>query len=670
MSRGSRGGGDDGPDGPATRPRSGHRLSELETARRSLRDTELKFQTLYNRAPVILHSIGVDGKILSVSERWLSTFGYEREEVVGRLSTDFLTEESRRYASDVILPRFFETGEVLDVPYTWVKKSGELVDVLLSATAERDEDGNFVRSLAVLVDVTETRRAEEVRRRSEERLRAFVLALPDSAIIVDAGGTVTDILSRPSGGFAAGQDQLIGTRFDELMPAKVAARCREAVRRTLETDVTQVCDYSLSIDDEERFYDARASVVHGLGDDEPDQVVWLARDITERTEAYRALLAKEKERRHLAEQLRHAQKMEAIGTLAGGVAHDFNNLLTGILGHASLLRLRHPIGTPTRQTADVIEQAALRAESLTKQLLGFARRGKQQDAAVDAHAVVDEVMSLLRRTVDRRITIVTDLQAPTPWVQGDPDQVQQVMMNLAVNARDAMPDGGTLTVATAVERPPAGGRYCVLLSVEDTGEGIPADIQDRIFEPFFTTKRSERGTGMGLATVYGIVKNHRGELRFESEVGRGTRFDVWLPLAESQPTSPVLRVHDEPVRGVGNVLVVDDEALVREVAEALLTELGYAVTSVPDGAAALSAYQRAETPFDLVLLDMTMPVMSGAECFTALLRMDPKARVVLATGHSAEGTAQALLDNGLAGFIQKPYTLAELGQVIQAALAR
>ncbi len=236
------------------RPRGANRLTELETARQTLRDTQLKFRQLYNRAPVILHSIDVSGKLISVSDRWLQVFGYTREEVIGRPSIDFLTEESRRYAREVVLPAFFASGEVHDAPYTWVKKSGEHVHVLLSATAERDETGAIVRSLAVLIDVTERKRAEAAQRRSDERVRAFVDALPDSVLIVDGGGTVTDILSLPPGGFAAGEAQLLGARFTDLMPEAVAARCLDAVLRTLATDRTQMCEYSLTLDGQERFY--------------------------------------------------------------------------------------------------------------------------------------------------------------------------------------------------------------------------------------------------------------------------------------------------------------------------------------------------------------------------------------------------------------------------------
>jgi PAS domain S-box-containing protein len=383
------------------------------------------------------------------------------------------------------------------------------------------------------------------------------------------------------------------------------------------------------------------------------------------------------ERKHLEEQLLQAQKMEAIGQLAGGIAHDFNNLMTGILGYANILKLESQPGTSFNDAAKTIEKAAERASQLTKQLLGFARRGKFLRVPVDLHTVAHEVMGLLTRTIEKNISVTQRLRADSPWVLGDPGQIEQAILNLAVNARDAMPDGGELAIETQVanldeafcrthpEATP--GRY-VLVSVVDTGMGIPKELQQRIFEPFFTTKESDKGTGMGLAMVYGIVKNHGGFIRLYSEVGHGARFDVYLPQS-TQMGAPAGVEQQSPVRGTGRILLVDDEEVVRDVASRMLRNLGYEVAVAASGDEAVRHYRAHSGQVDLVIIDMIMPGMSGRECFLALKSVNPGIRAILSTGYGLDGKAQDIVDEGMRGFVQKPYTMRELSTAIANALS-
>jgi len=383
------------------------------------------------------------------------------------------------------------------------------------------------------------------------------------------------------------------------------------------------------------------------------------------------------ERMQLEEQVRQSQKMEAVGTLAGGIAHDFNNLLTGILGYANLLKLKATPGDDVFKGADVIERAAERAAELSQQLLGFARRGKLENRPVDLRRAIGDVIAILGRTIDKRITIQQRFGEGSAVVSGDPGQLQQVLMNLAVNAADAMPDGGELTFdvhtvelddvycrAHAYVNP---GRY-LLVSVSDTGVGISQEVRERIFEPFFTTKEPGKGTGMGLATTYGIVKNHGGSIQVYSEVGQGTTFKLYLaPAAEDEPEWGDMS-STEALRGTGSILVVDDEETVCQVVQSMLEVAGYFVTTVISGAEAVEIYRREWRDYDLVILDWAMPGMDGRACFHAMREINPGITALLATGHAFNGAAQDMLDGGMAGFVQKPFVTRDLAKAVARAL--
>jgi len=395
----------------------------------------------------------------------------------------------------------------------------------------------------------------------------------------------------------------------------------------------------------------------------------LRREVAARTAE---LAVAHREQQAAQEAQRQSQKLEAVGLLAGGVAHDFNNLLAAILGHADLLALDARPGSPEEEAARTISQAALRAAELTRQLLAFARLGQHRQEAVDLHAQVQEATGLLGRTLDKSIRIETRLTASRHHVLGDPGQLQQVIVNLAVNARDAMPEGGVLTLATSERRvepgaqppSPPGGDW-LTLEVADTGVGIPPGHLERIFEPFFTTKGEGRGSGLGLATVYGIVKAHGGEVRVESRDGRGSRFTVYLPILADPGPQPVRR-EAPPRHGSGLVLVVDDEELVRRTAERLLSSLGYQPVLVTGGQEALDWLAAQPAPPLAVVLDLAMPGMDGAACFRLMRERVPDLRVILSSGFARNARAQQLLDAGARGFLQKPYRAADLADALAA----
>jgi two-component system cell cycle sensor histidine kinase/response regulator CckA len=386
----------------------------------------------------------------------------------------------------------------------------------------------------------------------------------------------------------------------------------------------------------------------------PDERIIFAvvRDVTERLE--------------LEEQLRLSEKLTALGQLAGGVAHDFNNQLAGILGYAELLKRRRVSDPKVAQYADKILGAAQRSARLTQQLLTFARKGKYQMVGTDLHQVLDEVVSLLAHSIDKRIRILERRCHEVLQVEGDPAQLQNALLNLAINARDAMPEGGTLAIDTATMRLGPGevaglhpGVFA-LVRIRDSGIGMSPETLRRAFEPFFTTKELGRGTGLGLSAVYGIVRNHQGTVHIDSTLGKGTSVEVLLPLAgrgtrpEIPPTTQIA-----PVSAL-RVLVVDDEDVVRGTMAEMLAMLGHRATVCGTAREALATYAAHHDEIDLVILDLVMPDMTGDETLAQLRALDPDLPVILSSGHDVDATAQSLVSGSRLVPLQKPFTQEDL----------
>jgi len=383
------------------------------------------------------------------------------------------------------------------------------------------------------------------------------------------------------------------------------------------------------------------------------------------------------EQKNLQDRLRQMEKMDAIGQLAGGVAHDFNNQLTCIMGYADILLggLEEP---ERRRYADNILVATRRAGDLTQKLLAFARKGQYESVPVDIHAMVQEVVEILTYSIDKRIEIKQRLTASPSTTKGDPGQIQNALLNLGINASDAMQDGGKLVFETRIteldDEYCSGTPYEILpgpylsISISDTGCGIAREDLARIFEPFFTTKEVGKGTGMGLAAVYGTVKQHGGAINVYSEVGRGTTFRIYLPVEEK--AAALLNRNTDVITApfAATILVVDDERVVRHLTEDMLTSLGYAVKTRNDGAAGLAFFEKHWREIDLVILDMIMPRMNGSETYRAMKAMNPDVKVLLVSGYSLDGAAQTLLADGVKGFIQKPFDRFELSTKVVKAL--
>jgi PAS domain S-box-containing protein len=384
------------------------------------------------------------------------------------------------------------------------------------------------------------------------------------------------------------------------------------------------------------------------------------------------------QQRALEAQLRQAQKMEAIGMLAGGIAHDFNNLLTVIVGNIALALGGLPENHPSRELMLTAERAGVQANELTNRLLGFARQTILRPVATQLGACLEETVRILRRTFDPRI-VLEARPAPGLWLaEADPAQINQVLLNLCLNARDAMPQGGRLVLEAAnvivdseyarrrLEARP--GEF-VRLSVGDTGHGIAAEIRSRIFEPFFTTKPAGKGTGLGLAMVFGTVKQHHGWVDFASEINGGTRFDIFLPRhgAGAKPDAAPPLAPEAPRGGHETILLADDEPMIRQLGRAILERYGYRVLLADDGLEAVQLYEQHKDAIALVILDLMMPRLSGHDASQHLLQIDPQVRVLLASGYSAEHLDQSYHEQ-IMGFISKPFLPDQLVRVVREAL--
>jgi signal transduction histidine kinase/CheY-like chemotaxis protein len=380
--------------------------------------------------------------------------------------------------------------------------------------------------------------------------------------------------------------------------------------------------------------------------------------------------------RKLEQQLQISQKMEAVGTLAGGIAHDFNNLLMGIQGRISLMLLETHAVHPYYEHLKEIENYVVRAAELTKQLLGFARGGKYEVRPTDLNELVAQSISMFGRT-KKEISIKTKYQENLGTVEVDRSQIDQVLLNIYVNAWQAMPEGGILYIQTRNfnldenfvgaygVRP---GKYAAV-SITDTGIGMAEETARRVFDPFFTTKAKDRGTGLGLASAYGIVKNHDGIITVESEKGQGTTFTVYFPVS-GKVVIDEKRDEPEILTGSETVLLVDDEQLVIDVGGELLKRMGYRVLTAGHGNQAIEIYRQNKGAIAIVILDLIMPQVSGGEVYDRLKQIDPQVKVLLSSGYSVDGQASEILKRGCNGFIQKPFRPDALSKKIRAILSQ
>jgi two-component system cell cycle sensor histidine kinase/response regulator CckA len=523
-----------------------------------------------------------------------------------------------------------------------------------------DESGHIVNLLQVTRDITEQRQAQEALKESEEKYRLLVENANDAIFIVQ-----DDVVKFPN----PKAEEMIGYCSDELARISFANFIHPEDR-----DVV-LERYNRQLKGEKLPGTYAFRIIQRTGEElwvqlNPMLINWEGRPAT--LNFIRDITQQKK----LEVQLMQAQKMEAIGTLAGGIAHDFNNLLMGILGYTSLMLMDLDPSHPHYERLRGIEGLVQSGAELTRQLLGFARGGKYEVKPVDVNELLEKTSDMFGRT-KKEITIHRKHQRDIWPIEADPVQIEQVLLNLYVNAWQAMPGGGELYLETEnvtldehyqhlKSYYVKAGRY-VKISVTDTGVGMDEATRQRIFEPFFTTKQMGRGTGLGLASVYGIIKNHDGCITVYSEKGKGASFFIYLPASEKEVTKEK-RMPEMLVKGTETVLLVDDERVVIEIAEEMLKALGYTVHRAANGREALEVYEKEKGTIDVVILDMIMPEMGGGEVYDRLKEINPTVKVLLSSGYSIDGQAAEILQRGCNGFIQKPFDFRQLSRKIREVL--
>ncbi|MBE9570896.1 MAG: PAS domain S-box protein [Proteobacteria bacterium] len=522
----------------------------------------------------------------------------------------------------------------------------------------RDANGNIAGAIETTLEITERKQAEEALRESEEKYRNLVERANDGiAIIQDT--LIKYINPRLAEICGYTFDEVAGKPFNAyIYPDEIPKVVDHYQRRLAGEEIPSIYETALRHRNGSKIdIEFNASVI--TYQEKPTGFV-IVRDLTER--------------KHLETQLQQARKMEAIGTLAGGIAHDFNNLLMGILGSTSLMLFNIESNHPHYEGLKNIELHVQSGADLTKQLLGFARGGRYEVKSIDLNKLIKKTSEMFGRT-KKEIRIYTKYQKNIWPVEADQSQIEQVILNLYVNAWQAMPGGGDLYLQSENVSLDEGhvkplgiepGRY-VKLSITDTGAGMDEATRQRIFDPFFTTKEMGRGTGLGLASVYGIINNHGGIIAVNSRKGEGATFTIYMPASDKEIVEEK-GVSGETLKGTETVLLVDDEDRIVDIGKKILKIMGYKVLVARSGKEAIELYKENQARIDIVVLDMIMPEIGGGEAYDRLKEINPHVRVLLSSGYSINGEATEILERGCNGFVQKPFSMKELSRRIREIL--
>ena len=628
-------------------------ISDRKRVEEALRTSEKEYRDLVDNALVGVFKTSLDGDIIYVNDALVEMLEFEspREMITEGVFPRYESLEDR----DALIEGLQKNRRVHNFEFSVMTKTGKVRNALLSAVL----DENILSGM--LMDVTERKQAEQAVRESEESYRLLAETAGDMILVTDLNDRIKYVNQAGLRLSGYGEAEIIGMNLSELLPAKRVAEFEERLNRRLAGDQALHFYQTEIITRDGSFMQVEVNSSFIMKHGKPSGILHTARDVTER--------------KRLETQLQQAQKMEAIGTLAGGIAHDFNNVLMGIQGHASLILLHadpaHPHIEHLRGVEDLVQKGA----ELTKQLLGFARGGRYEVKPTDLNRLAARSAEMFGRT-KKEIKIHEKYEKEIWPVEVDQGQIEQVLLNLYVNAWQAMPRGGDLYIETTNlvldktyskpyrVRP---GNY-VKLSVTDTGVGIDRETQQRIFDPFFTTKEMGRGTGLGLASAYGIIKNHGGIINVYSEKDRGTTFNIYLPASKKEVIVEDKKLSDKVLRGNETVLLVDDEDSILDIGAEVLRALGYEVLTARSGDEAIELFLSQDGRIDLVILDMVMPGKSGGEAYDEMKTANPGGKVLLSSGYSLEGQAEEIMGRGCNGFIQKPFNMKELSKKVREIL--
>jgi PAS domain S-box-containing protein len=637
-------------------------VTERKHAEKQLQATANRLQAILDNAPVGIVVGTRDYRFVEPNAAFQRMVGYSAEELK-QMDREALTHPDD-IARNAELVDGLMQGKLknYELEKRYVLKDGKMIWIRSIGTRLDDE-----HELSIIEDITERKRTEQVLAESEERLRTIVELAPDGIFVVSNQGQLLAVNQAACKQLGYTRGQLLQLKISDFISPRFAQR----VAARLRGQVPDGSYESAHIRADGVEVPVELSVTKILFHGQP-AFLGITRDTSDRKRA-------EEQRKKLEQQLRQAQKMESLGRLAGGIAHDFNNLLMVIQSYTELLEESLPAHDRLRRNTQEIMKAADRAASLTRQMLAFSRKQILSPVVLDLNAVIRETATMLRRLIGEDIDLRVS-PAESLWaVEADSDQIAQVLMNLCVNARDAMPQGGTLTIATGNATVAEGGiggqEYAspgdyVWLSVTDTGAGISKELQGRIFDPFFTTKEVGKGTGLGLATVYGIVKQSGGHVLVDSEVGQGACFTIYLPRVKRAVAAAMpAKAHVQP-RRTGMILVAEDEEALREAMCDYLRSLGYTVLGASSGKEALSAVSEHEGHIDLLITDLVMPKMSGRELAQMLGSLRPDLKTIYMSGYTDdEGLRDGIHEQG-ATFLQKPFSLGTLARKVCETLGQ
>jgi len=635
-------------------------VTEQKQAMKALQKSEERHRIYFENISDVIFSIDPDFKIINISPSVGRILGYKPEEMIGKPIQDLkvLEPDSLEKAfSDMI--KVFSGERIPLSQYEFISKDGTRKFGEVSAEPFI-RDGKIVAMISVARDITERKSIEDALKQSEEKYRIVLEANPDPVVVYDMEGKVTYFNMAFTNVFGWTLEECFGKSMDVFVPTDAWPKTKMMINKVLSGENFSGIE-TLRYTKEGNIIPVSISgAIYRDKNGNPMGSVINLRDISEQKE--------------LEIQFQQAQKMDAIGTLAGGIAHDFNNLLMGIQGCTSLMSFDIDSNHPNFEYLNRIENYIKNASSLTKQLLGFARRGKYEIKPTDVNDIVNKSSEMFGRT-KKEITIHKKCH-PDIWaVEVDQPQIEQVLLNIYVNAWQAMSGTGELYLQTENvilndnDVKPYGvkpGKY-VKISVTDTGVGIDENIQHRIFDPFFTTKEVSRGTGLGLASVYGIIKNHSGIINANSKKGEGATFNIFLPASEKTIVKETM-IQKEILKGSETALLVDDEDMILDVGRDLLEKLGYEVLTAKSGIEAIEIYKTSRKKIDIVILDMVMPKMGGGDAYEELKEVNPAVKVLLSSGYSIDGQAGKILSRGCDGFIQKPFDVKSLSLEIRRIL--
>ncbi len=598
----------------------------------------------------------LEGTIIYVNPAEAESHGYSSEELLGRKAQVFAPPQQWQQLSLKEICRVTERKRIS----INIRRDGTVFPVQLLSDVVRNESDEPIGFVTTCEDITERTKTEEALRVSEIRYRSFFEEDLTGDYIATVDGQILDcnVAFAKIFGFSS---------LDEALHSNLLSLCSDKTAH-------QAFLEQLTIDKKLEYYETEWRSQKG----DPVFIVKNASgkfDDQNRLIEIKGYVFDITPHKKLEAELRQIQKMEAIGQLAGGIAHDFNNYLSSIILHASLIKRKSSENELILKYADSIHKTAHRAADLINQILAFARKGKHLVQTIGIHNIIEEALNIISKTIDRSIEIETSLDDHLPNVDGDPTQLLQIVMNLCINASYAMPNGGKLIIET--ERQNLNENFCLLhpgskpgdytlISIRDTGVGMDSDTCSRIFEPFFTTKPLGQGTGMGLATVYGIVKNHNGYIHVYSELGNGAEFKVYLPVSEKEQAEKEKTHEDKLLPGSETILIADDNEPLLQGLRHILNTLGYKTLTAGNGQEAVELYKRRKSEIDLVIMDISMPVMSGKEAFFRLRNINRQVKIIVFSGYSQNEVVQNLLDAGAKDFIQKPFAPEALIEKIRA----